>query len=101
MRRPSDWQHHFGPVSSPVTIAGSSSRTTGLVRAIRALGSPDSPKCVIVEGGGGSGKTLAASAFQAGCQEEGTPSLLVNEGTDPGTAMRHLNAVDALVVDDL
>ncbi len=101
MRRPSEWQHEFGPASSPVIIAGSSEPMFGLVQAIKALGQPDSAKCVVVEGGDGCGKSLAATAFQAACQENGIAAVLVNEGSEPGSVMQRLKEADALIVDDL
>jgi DNA-binding NtrC family response regulator len=101
MRRPSEWQHEFGPASSPVIIAGSSEPTSRLVQAIRALWQPDSAKCVIVEGGDGCGKSLAAAAFHAACQESEIAAVLVNEGSEPGSVMPRLKDADALIVDDL
>jgi hypothetical protein len=101
MRRPSEWQHEFGPPASPVIIAGSSEPISRLVHAIKALGRPDSARCVVVEGGDGCGKSLAAAAFQALCQEDGRAVLLVNEGSEPASVMPRLKDADALIVDDL
>lgn len=101
MRRPSEWQHLFGPASSPVVVAGSSEPIRRLVQAIRALGKREGSKCVIVEGGDGCGKSLAAAAFQAACQKDGLSTVLVNEGTEPGSVMRRLPDADALIVDNL
>jgi len=71
------------------------------VAAIRSLGQPGSPKCVVVEGGDGSGKSLAAAAFQAVCQASGTDVVLVNEGTEPASVIQRVDAGDALIVDNL
>lgn len=69
--------------------------------AIRALGQPGSPKCVVVEGGDGSGKSLAAAAFQAVCQASGTDVVLVNEGSEQASVIQRVDAGDALIVDNL
>lgn len=100
-RRPSEWQHPFGPLHAPVIVAGSSPQVLGLVAAIRSLGQPGARKCVIVEGGRGSGKSLASAAFQAACQDSATDAVLVNEGTEPASVIRRVQAADALIVDNL
>jgi hypothetical protein len=101
MRSQSEWQHAFGPTGSPVTIAGWSEPVRRLVSAIRTLGEPEKAKCVLVEGGDGSGKSLAAAAFQAACQSQGANAVLLNEGTDPAAVMRRAAGGDALIVDNL
>ena len=100
-RRPSEWQHLFGPDSSPVVVAGLSEPICRLVHALRALGKADGSKCVIVEGSDGCGKSLAAAAFQAACQKDGLATVLVNEGTERGSVMENLADADALIVDNL
>lgn len=101
MRSPSEWQHPLGPPAAPVVIAGASNGIRRLVDAIRALGAAEAARCVIVEGGGGSGKSLAAGAFQAACDESGINAVVVNEGTEPGSVMRRFSAAEALIVDNL
>ena len=73
----------------------------GLVTAIRSLGQAAAAKCVVVEGGNGSGKSLAATAFQAVCQSDGTDVALVNQGSDLGAVIQRVDAASALVVDNL
>ena len=88
-------------MQSPVIIAGLSGQVRGLVAAIRSFGQPGSPKCVVVEGGDGSGKSLAAAAFQAVCQAGGTDVVLVNEGSEPASVIQRVGAGGALIVDNL
>lgn len=101
IRRPSEWQHSFGPPQSPVIIAGSSPQLLSLVAAIRALGQPEGSRCLIVEGGRGSGKSLAAAAFQAACQAQEINVVFLNEGTAPSSVMQRAQAATALIIDNL
>lgn len=101
MSKPSEWQHAFGPVQSPVVIAGVSEQVRALVAAIGAIGGPEPRKCLVVEGGEGSGKSLAAVAFQAACQASGTDVVLVNEGSEPATVIPRIDAGTAIIVDNL
>lgn len=100
IRTPSEWQHEFGPTHSPVLVAGASPQVTGIVDAIRGLrGSP--PKCVLIEGGVGSGKSIVATAFHAECLQSGVDALMVNEGSDPASLVASAASASALIVDNL
>lgn len=101
VRRPSEWQHLFGPADTPVVIAGTSQPIRALVDAIRALGEQGEARCVMVEGGLGSGKSLAATAFQADCIQRQMDAVFVHEGTDPVGLIRRLTATSTLVIDNL
>lgn len=101
IRRPSEWQHLFGPVESPITIAGTSGPILSLVTALNTLREHSSASRVIVEGGLGSGKSLAASAFQASCLSSGVDAVFVHEGTKGELKVPRGAHAGALIVDNL
>jgi hypothetical protein len=82
-------------------VAAASEPMNKVVVSVRALGHADGPKCVIVEGGDGSGKSIAATAFQAESKSRGVSTVLVHEGTEHGKVMGQVAAAGAVIVDNL